>query len=70
VSRGNKRISRNKVFSIYKRVPILKSKNYKNKKENKENKCIFYRVVVMKRNFVSVRSDAQRVRPTVKMKVE
>jgi ABC-type tungstate transport system permease subunit len=57
VSRGNQGVCRNKVLCIYEYITILKSKDHENKKENKEYKSIFDRIIIMKRNFISIGSN-------------
>jgi hypothetical protein len=63
-------ISRNKILCIYENVTILKGKDHENKKEYKEHKSVFYGVIIMKWNFISIRSDAKGVGSAVKMKIK
>lgn len=67
---GYERISRNKVLCIYENVTILESKDHENKKEYKEHKSVFYGVIIMKWNFIGVRSDAKGVGSTIKMEIK
>jgi hypothetical protein len=70
VSGSYQGVSRNKVLCIYKDVAILKSKDYENKKENKENKSIFNGIIIMKWNFICARGDTKGIGTTVKVKIK